>query len=200
MVTKHLKWTLTTLSFSKSEHAVGKNWPFSQENLFRPKEHLKMAYFCVHESGLIDVGRLRTPNPLHQAVFSGTPEILRVWRFKWAMWKVRGIKIERTPLWYFFPRLVKRPTCKSNFGRWNSTPKTRELYFNLTRTSIKRCVLIILCRDWFLLFVFSQAWEISVYIMSNSGGTSAYIHYSLRLLDAVCSAHLPNIICWCQFL
>ena len=132
--------------------------------------------------------------------FSGTPEILRVWRFKWAMWKVRGIKIERTPLWYFFPRLVKRPTCKSNFGRWNSTPKTRELYFNLTRTSIKRCVLIILCRDWFLLFVFSQVWEISVYIMSNSGGTIAYIHYSLRLLDAVCSAHLPNIICWCQFL
>ena len=32
-------------------------------------------------------------------------------------------------------------TCKNNFGRWSSTPKTRELYFNLTRTSIIRRVL-----------------------------------------------------------
>ena len=36
-VPKYPKLTLTTIAFRKLEHAIGKNWPFGQENLFRPK-------------------------------------------------------------------------------------------------------------------------------------------------------------------
>ena len=86
MVPKYL--TLTTIAFRKFEHALGKNWPFGQENLFCPKKYLRVAYFCVHASGLPDFGRLWSPNPWHQANFSGIPEILRVWRLKWALCKV----------------------------------------------------------------------------------------------------------------
>ena len=60
-----------------------------------------MAYFGGNESGLPDFGRPWTPNRCHQVNFSATPEKFGVWRFKWAMLKVGGIKIERTPLRYF---------------------------------------------------------------------------------------------------
>ena len=58
-------------------------------------------------------------------------------------------------------------TCKNNFGRWSSTPKTRELYFNLTRTFIIRRVMIIQCHDQFLLIVFSQVCENSECMMNT---------------------------------
>ena len=58
-------------------------------------------------------------------------------------------------------------TCQNNFGRWSSTPRTYELYFNLTRTSIIRRVLIIQCHQQFLLFVFSHVCENSLYKAVN---------------------------------
>ena len=96
----------------KLGHAVGKNLPFGRKICSVQKTPQN---FGVHESGLPDFGRLWTPNPWHQVIFSNTPKILRIWRFKWAMWKVGGIKIERTPLWYFFSLLVRGNWWKSEF-------------------------------------------------------------------------------------
>ena len=104
MVPKYLTLTSYNNSFQEIGTCFWQKLTVWQGKFVLSKKHLKMAYFCVHESGLPNFGRLWTPNPWHQANFSGTPEILRVWRFKWAMWKVGGIKIERTLLWYFFPR------------------------------------------------------------------------------------------------
>ena len=44
--------------------------------VFVQKKHLKMAYFCLHESGLPDFGRPWTPNRWHQVNFSGWALIL----------------------------------------------------------------------------------------------------------------------------
>ena len=56
------------------------------------KEHLRIAYFCVHESGLPDFGRTWMPNGWHQVYFWGAPESFGVRRFKLAMWKVGGTR------------------------------------------------------------------------------------------------------------
>ena len=61
-----------------------------------------MAYFCVHESGLPGFWRLWTPNPGHQVNFSGTPKILRVWPFKWAMlerWSIASHRLSDGGHW-----------------------------------------------------------------------------------------------------
>ena len=59
---------------------------------FVQEKHLKIGYFCVHESGLPDFGRTWTQNGWQQVNFRPTPENLEVWRFR----------IERTRARYIF--------------------------------------------------------------------------------------------------
>ena len=81
MVPKYLTLTSYNNSFQEIGTCFWQKLTVWQGKFVLSKKHLKMAYFCVHESGLPNFGRLWTPNPWHQANFSGTPEILRVWRF-----------------------------------------------------------------------------------------------------------------------
>ena len=66
MVPKHLKWTLTAIAFRKSEHVVAKI-----DLLGRKRTPQNGLFLCA-----------RIWVTWHQVDFSGTLEILRVWRFK----------------------------------------------------------------------------------------------------------------------
>ena len=66
-------------------------WP---ENRFKEKKHLKTAFSRWKISASPHFGRTWMTNYWLQVNFRGTPESSVVWRFKLAMWKVGGIKIE----------------------------------------------------------------------------------------------------------
>ena len=96
-------------------HAIGKNWPFGQENRFFLKILLEIAYLGVHESGLLDFGRPWTPNGWHQVNFMATPQNLGVRRFKQAMREVGDIKIEPTRARNIYFHVCAQKLAKSCF-------------------------------------------------------------------------------------
>ena len=119
---------------------IGKIWPFGRENQFCAKKHLKNGYFCVHESELPDFGRTWTPNRWHQVNFWGGPENFGVLRFRLAMWKVGGTKLERTRDSYIFVMCVHWNSQKVIFWVKRSVPKNfqREIFLGLVSTESLR--------------------------------------------------------------
>ena len=79
------------------------------------KKHLIFACFGGHESELPDFGRTWTPNGSHQVNFWGPPENFGVLRFKLAMWKDGGTKIERTGARYILLLCEHGNSQKSDF-------------------------------------------------------------------------------------
>ena len=66
------------------------------------QKHLIFAYFGGHESELPDFGRTWRPNGWHQVNCWGAPENFGEYRFKLAIWKVGGTKIEHSRARYIF--------------------------------------------------------------------------------------------------
>ena len=90
-------------------------WP---ENRFKEKNTLKTAFSRRKISASPHFGRTWMTNYWLQVNFRGTPESSVVWRFKLAMWKVGGIKIESA-------------AGRQNFlPKWNGTSKTLILHIS----------------------------------------------------------------------
>ena len=68
---------------------MGESRPFGRENLFIKKEQIKQP-FCVDKNQL----HLTLGGPGHHVIFWGSPENFGVLRFRLAIGKVGGIKIE----------------------------------------------------------------------------------------------------------
>ena len=101
-------------------------WP---GRLISSKNNTKTALLGRHKSASSHLGRNWRPNCWRHVNFWGTPEKFWVYRFKWALWKASGIKIETAAVWWITSPKRNRTSWNTAFCYKTGIPKNIQCDF-----------------------------------------------------------------------